>query len=175
MRHTGGAKAMAGMVNPVNSVDPAVSRGIMEPVRVRAGFARRIEGLECGVSAMVAKFGILSALAVATSLAAGGFAHAESASMTLTNAAAPAGAQTPARHSYQWGQKGRWSLTLDLNQASGRDVQLHDLQAGAYYRLTPSLRVGGAVSLSDGANQPSGAPLPQTQAPRVKLETSFKF
>lgn len=133
-------------------------------------------GVEFSVSAMAGRFGIVGVLSAAAILAASGVAHAESATVTLANGASASSApQAPSRHSYQWGQKGRWSLTLDLNQASGRDVQLHDLQAGAYYRLTPSLRVGGAVSLSDGANQPSGAPLPQTQAPRVKLETSFKF
>jgi hypothetical protein len=79
----------------------------------------------------------------------------------------------PAHHMFQWDQKGRWSLKLDMSEPVDRGMQLRDVQAGAYYRVTPSLRVGGAVSLGDA--QPDRSTLPQAQAPRVKLETSFKF
>jgi opacity protein-like surface antigen len=83
----------------------------------------------------------------------------------------------PARRSLQWDEKGRWGLKLDMSQPVGRDLQLQDVQAGAYYRLTPSLRVGGAVSLGDSVVQQPAIPTapPQGQAPRVRLETSFKF
>ncbi len=74
-----------------------------------------------------------------------------------------------------WSQKNRWSLKLDMNQPVGREMQLRDIQAGAYYRVTPSLRVGGSVAFSEEPNQPNSAPLPTTQAPQVKLETTFKF
>jgi hypothetical protein len=78
-------------------------------------------------------------------------------------------------HSLQWDQKGRWSLRLDMSQPVGREMELRDVQAGAYYHVTPSLRVGGAVSLGDAPAEPDHTTLPQSQAPRVKLETSFKF
>jgi hypothetical protein len=81
----------------------------------------------------------------------------------------------PVHRSMQWDQKGRWTLRLDMNQPVGRDMQLNDVQAGAFFRLTPTLRVGGAVALGDSAITPERANLPQTQAPRVKLETNFKF
>jgi hypothetical protein len=82
----------------------------------------------------------------------------------------------PVHKSLQWDQKGRWGLKLDMIQPVGREMQLRDVQAGAYYRVTPSLRVGGAVSLSGGqVDQPDHNTLPSAQAPQVKLETTFKF
>lgn len=83
------------------------------------------------------------------------------------------GGQTK-RRSLQWNDKARWGLKLDLNQPSGRDLQLKDIQAGAFYRLTPSLQVGGAVSLGDSARLTRDT-APEDQAPRVRLETAFKF
>jgi hypothetical protein len=77
-----------------------------------------------------------------------------------------------------WDQKGHWGLKLDLSQPVGRDMQLRDVQAGAYFHITPSLRVGGAVALGDSEAFDRTAPAPQqqqNQAPRVKLETTFKF
>jgi hypothetical protein len=49
--------------------------------------------------------------------------------------------------------------------------------AGAYYSITPSLKVGGSVALGDGANPlryttPTRVP---TEQPKVRLETRFKF
>jgi hypothetical protein len=84
----------------------------------------------------------------------------------------------PVHRSVQWdNNKSRWSLKLDMSQPVGRDMQLRDVQAGAYYRVTPSLRVGGAVTLGDGfTGQPSDGSAPvQAQSPRVRLETTFKF
>lgn len=77
-----------------------------------------------------------------------------------------------------WDQKGHWGLKLDMNQPVGRDIQLRDVQAGAYFHITPSLRVGGAVALGDSDAFDRTTPAPQqqqNQAPRVKLETTFKF
>lgn len=83
------------------------------------------------------------------------------------------GGQTT-RRSLQWNDKARWGLKLDLNQPARRDLQLKDIQAGAFYRLTPSLQVGGAVSLGDSARLTRDT-APEDQAPRVRLETAFKF
>ncbi|MDR3507710.1 MAG: hypothetical protein P4L64_07425 [Caulobacteraceae bacterium] len=86
----------------------------------------------------------------------------------------PPGLQ-PTHKTLQWDDKGHWSLKLDMNEPADRGMQLRDVQAGAYYHVTPSLKVGGAVSLGDGPAQPDRNNLPQNQAPRVRLETSFKF
>ncbi|HXQ11311.1 MAG TPA: hypothetical protein VN805_09995, partial [Caulobacteraceae bacterium] len=80
----------------------------------------------------------------------------------------------PVHHSLQWDKK-RWTLKLEMAEPVGRDIQARDLQAGAYYHITPSLRVGGAVSFGDSPSMPDRSNLPQTQAPRVRLETNFKF
>jgi hypothetical protein len=78
--------------------------------------------------------------------------------------------------SLQWDPKGRWGVKLDMNQPVGRDMQLRDVQAGAFYRVTPSLRVGGALALSGQTLPPDRqATVPLAPAPQVKLETSFKF
>ena len=87
-----------------------------------------------------------------------------------------ASALQPPHRSLQWDQKNRWGLKLDMTQPAGREMELRDVQAGAYYRVTPSLRVGGAVALTEQPVQPDhNSPLPNLQAPQVKLETTFKF
>jgi len=80
----------------------------------------------------------------------------------------------PVRHSLQVDKKG-WTLKLEMTEPVGRDMQARDVQAGAYYHITPSLQVGGAVSFGDAPSTPDRSNLPQTQAPRVRLETNFKF
>lgn len=112
--------------------------------------------------------------------AAAGAAHAADAPakpMDFTvrpdaSAADPAGTKTlrfDARH-------GRWGVTLNMQQPDTRESTWNDVQAGAYFHITPSLRVGGAVALGDqqpqtGANKMN----PDQGQPRVRLETQFKF
>ena len=72
-------------------------------------------------------------------------------------------------------RKGRWGVTLNLQQPDGRDAKWNDVQAGAYFRVTPSLRVGGAVALGDKEIPLYKKTQPQDGAPRVRLETAFKF
>ena len=70
----------------------------------------------------------------------------------------------------------RWGLTLNLDQSEARPSTLNDVQAGAYYKLTPSIRVGGAVALGDQqlTATPKKPGLDEGQ-PRVRLETTLKF
>jgi hypothetical protein len=78
--------------------------------------------------------------------------------------------------SFEWdSSKSRWGLKLDLDQPGYREMDLNNVQAGAYYKLTPSLRVGGVVSLGDPAASVPRDVAPQPPAPRVRLETAFKF
>lgn len=75
----------------------------------------------------------------------------------------------------QWdNRKGRWGLKLDMDQSTVRDMGWNDVQAGAYYKVTPSLRVGGAFSVTS-PQQNIGPRLQQDKAPGVKLESTFKF
>ncbi len=132
---------------------------------------------------MSAKARISAAAIAAMGLLGASLARAESAHSTLTVTNTPAAATNdlgqfglaPIHKTLQWDDKGHWSLKLDMNEPAGRGMQLRDVQAGAYYHVTPSLHVGGAVSLGDEPSSPDRNNLPQNQAPRVKLETRFKF
>jgi hypothetical protein len=123
---------------------------------------------------------IVSSLIGAAFLAgAASTAHAETAKAKITDfsvrndisALAPQGSRT-----LKWDtRKGRWGVTLNLEQPADRDMQLNDVQAGAYFRVTPSLRIGGAVSLGDAETPTYRKTQPEEAAPRVRLETAFKF
>jgi len=118
-------------------------------------------------------------LAAATLLAGAGLSAAQAAEPVhnrvgndFTNEA-PWSAQAP-RKQLQWDSKGRWGLRLDMNQPSNREADLKDLQAGAFFRITPSLQVGGSVGFGDRFAQPQRV-TPQDATPRVHLETAFRF
>lgn len=72
-------------------------------------------------------------------------------------------------------KKGRWGLTLDIKPRTDIGPAGRDVEAGAFFKITPQLRVGGAVGV--GPNQP--APIRKNdgreETPRVRLETAFKF
>ena len=69
----------------------------------------------------------------------------------------------------------RFGLKFDLEQQPGVASEWKNVQAGAFIKVTPSLRVGAEVSLSEQPNTP-GNPLTQQPAPpKVHLETTFKF
>lgn len=93
------------------------------------------------------------------------------------NPGAPFNPQLGPKKQLKWdAKKGKWGLKLDLDQPANRELEMKDVQAGAYYSVTPSIRVGGAVALGD--NNPALAARKnelQEPAPRVKLETAFKF
>jgi hypothetical protein len=56
-------------------------------------------------------------------------------------------AATPAQpKTYKFeGRRGRFGVTLDLQQPETRPGTWNDVQAGAFYRITPSIRVGGVM------------------------------
>ncbi|BEV09563.1 hypothetical protein ATDW_00590 [Asticcacaulis sp. DW145] len=77
---------------------------------------------------------------------------------------------------YQWSVKGRWGLKLDLNQDDARPSGWNDVDAGAFYKISPSVRVGGTVGFGEKTKslQPRD-PAADKDQPRVRLETTFKF
>ncbi|MFN3815828.1 MAG: NtrZ family periplasmic regulatory protein [Brevundimonas sp.] len=80
------------------------------------------------------------------------------------------------RRGLQWNEDGRWGLDLNLSQPVGREADWSDVQAGAYYRLNPRLRVGAAASLSEPQTDPARpVESDRRSQPRVRLETIFKF
>jgi len=93
------------------------------------------------------------------------------------NAFFPPGAPTTApRKSLQWDASGHWTLNLDMDEPVGRDMDWKDVSAGAYFHITPSMRIGGSFGLGDKFADPQRIlPEDTSNAPRVHLETKFKF
>ncbi len=75
---------------------------------------------------------------------------------------------------YSFDNKGRWGVALDMEQPVNRDTQWKDVTAGAYFRISPRLKLGGSVGLGDKLSQPQQI-TPQDVGPRVHLETKFQF
>jgi len=84
---------------------------------------------------------------------------------------------SPGAQTMKWdAAKGHWGVTLNLKQPEARASTANDIQAGAYYRITPSLRVGGSLAFGEQPVAPGPKPNPaDVGQPRVQLETKFKF
>jgi hypothetical protein len=115
---------------------------------------------------------------VAALLLLGGVAvaHAEGPTTQNPNALLPAGASASPHKSLQLDATGNWSLRLDMDPPVGEQTgALKDVQAGAFFHITPSIRIGGSVGLGDRQADAQKI-LPQdANQPRVHLETKFKF
>ncbi|MGV9006896.1 MAG: NtrZ family periplasmic regulatory protein [Brevundimonas sp.] len=83
---------------------------------------------------------------------------------------------TPARRGLQFSENGRWGLNFNLSQPVGREADWGDVEAGAYYRINPRLRVGAAAGLATPEADPARPPETDGRAaPRFRLESIFKF
>jgi hypothetical protein len=71
--------------------------------------------------------------------------------------------------------KGKFGVTVTLRQPGERRATPNDIAAGAYYRITPSVRVGGSVAFGDQDLTPRANQARPADAPKVRLETAFKF
>jgi hypothetical protein len=88
----------------------------------------------------------------------------------------PGGPTSAPRKSLQWDASGHWTLNLDMDEPVGRDMDWKDVSAGAYFHITPSMRIGGSFGIGDKFADPQRIlPEDTTNAPRVHLETKFKF
>jgi hypothetical protein len=71
---------------------------------------------------------------------------------------------------------GRFGFTVSVDQPGARPATANDVSAGAFYRITPSLRVGGSVALGAQDLTPRATTLAHpADTPKVRLETRFKF
>lgn len=122
---------------------------------------------------------LVALLAGALLVGAGTAAHADPArkpadfTVRVDQTTNPAGGT-----SLTWdARKGRWGMTLNVEAPQTREPDWTDVKAGAYYRVSPRLSIGGAVSMGDQVGQPEAwrKVAPQQPAPRVRLETAFKF
>ena len=78
------------------------------------------------------------------------------------------------KKSLHLGGKGRWDVNVDVDDPVNREANLKDVEAGAFFRIAPSLKIGGAVRLGDKAAKERALPEDRS-TPRVKLETKFRF
>lgn len=80
---------------------------------------------------------------------------------------------------YQFDLKGKWGLKFGVNQLESRPSGLNDVDAGAFYKLSPSLSVGGTLGFGEKSEafkpEPNSAAQANSAHPRVRLETTFKF
>lgn len=116
---------------------------------------------------------LLTVADVASAQSAASRSRAPAVNLTETQRSAvnPSG---PSR--LRFSENGRWGLDLNLNQPVGRERSLGDVEAGAYYRINPRLRVGAAAGLAEPEADPARAPeTDRRAAPRFRLESIFRF
>jgi len=152
-------------------------------VRSAVGLRTGWHGAHLGVRMRSTRLAVFAALMLA---AWAGGARAESAKSGLVdsgytgdgNVALQSTMTTPSSRlrTLEWdAKKGRWGLKLDVEQHFQGDARWNDVEPGVFFRLTPRLHIGGGLSLSPSQ---TGQPTPITPpevAPRVRLETTFKF
>lgn len=71
----------------------------------------------------------------------------------------------------------KWRFTFDLDsQTSAEEFQFESLSAGAFFDVTPRMRLGGALSFSDEIEltRATGGAI-DGNVPEVKFESAFKF
>lgn len=119
----------------------------------------------------------LLAMGDVASAQAGAPTRARSPALSLTEAqAARAAAAQPGSSRLRFTERGRWGLDLNLSQPVGRESNLGDVEAGAYYRVNPRLRVGATAGLAEPDADPARAPQTDRRAaPRFRLESIFRF
>lgn len=120
---------------------------------------------------------VIAAAALMSTVSGGAYAADKvSRSLDFTVKSEPTTAAPNAGRNMKWdATKGRFGFTLDIQQPDTRPTRPNDVSAGAYFRITPSVRVGGSVALGE-----QDLTLRRNQArpadqPKVRLETAFKF
>ncbi|MFZ5719775.1 MAG: NtrZ family periplasmic regulatory protein [Pseudomonadota bacterium] len=121
---------------------------------------------------------VVTFAAAALLSAAAGMAHAadKPKALDFQVRSEPTTAAPDAGRMYKYdASKGRFGLTLGFRQPDGRETTPNDVQAGAYFRITPSVRVGGSVALGEQDLTPRANQARPADQPKVRLETLFKF
>jgi hypothetical protein len=120
---------------------------------------------------------VLSALALSGVLATA--AHADPVNSDPNKILADRNQWAPlAQHkTIEWdAAKGRFGLKFDVEQQPGlAGSEYKNVQAGAYFKITPSLHVGAGVSLNDQPNTSANPLVQQPAPPKVHVETTWKF
>lgn len=122
--------------------------------------------------------GLLGVLALVT---VAGEASAQSRAPAVSLSEASAAQRSPSnapaqRRGLRWNDNGRWGLNFNMNQPTGRETQWGDVEAGAFYSVTPRLSVGAAAGLGKADQDPARAPETDRRSqPRIRLESIFRF
>lgn len=128
-----------------------------------------IAGLATGLS-------LLAVADAASAQSARGRAPAVNLSEANAARAAAVPASAPSQSRLRFTERGRWGLDLNLSQPIGRERDLSDVEAGAYYSVNPRLRVGASAGLAEPRTDPAQPPQGDRRAaPRFRLESIFKF
>jgi hypothetical protein len=118
-------------------------------------------------------------IAAAALLSAAGFgasAAEKGKAVDFTVKSEPLTAASDGGRALKWdASKGRFGFTLNIQQPRERPAVANDVQAGAYFRITPTLRVGGAVALGDQELKLLPNAARPAAAPKLTLQTAFKF
>lgn len=129
------------------------------------------------IAGLAGGLALLAMADVAAAQTTGSSARARAPTVSLSEAqAARAVAAQPGSSRLRFTERGRWGLDLNLSQPVGRESNLGDVEAGAYYRINPRLRVGAAAGLAEPESDPARAPQTDRRAaPRFRLESIFRF
>ena len=126
------------------------------------------------IAGLAAGLTLLAAADVASAQAAASRTRAPA--VTLSEAQAARAAASSGQSRLRFTERGRWGLDLNLSQPVGRESNLGDVEAGAYYRVNPRLRVGATAGLAEPEADPARAPQTDRRAaPRFRLESIFRF
>lgn len=120
--------------------------------------------------------GGLVLLAAADAASAQAQSRTRAPAVSLTEAQAARSASTQNQSRLRFTERGRWGLDLNLSQPVGRESNLGDVEAGAYYRVNPRLRVGATAGLAEPDQDPAApSQTDRRAAPRFRLESIFRF
>ena len=120
---------------------------------------------------------VLAAAALISAVGGGAYAADKAPKpLDFTVKSEPMTAAPNAGRNTKWdASKGRFGFTLDIQQPDGRPATPNDVSAGAYFRITPSVRVGGSVALGEQDLTPRRNQARPADQPKVRLESTFKF
>lgn len=104
-------------------------------------------------------------------------AQSRAPAVSLSDAAAAGRAQPQTqRRGLRLNDSGRWGIDFSLSQPEGADAQWGDVEAGAYYRVSPRLRVGASAGLAEPPVDPARPAQDSNRSQgRVRLESTFRF
>lgn len=75
-----------------------------------------------------------------------------------------------------WTKGERWSLNINMTQRNeGTPVPLEEMSAGATFKITPRLSIGGQLSVGASRLEDSALPEEQQVETGIRLQSAFKF